>query len=187
MFFNRRRRRRNANPTQFDAPTFQGEVTALAHESPEKAAEVATHWKSKFMNAMMDARNTTEKGLELAAAGVSAGLIGYLDGQWDADADAIIAEWQLSGAAAAGKAPDSDPFVEGGKEDPRKIFGLDIAFWYTAGLAAIAIFNLAGQYSTLVAAGAIGSASYYVGKMAQDAGYKARVEAASKTAEGAAA
>jgi len=182
MLFNRRRKRRN--PEQFDSSGFQNEVTALAHEAPEKAAEVATHWKSKFMNAVMDAKNTTEKGMELAAAGISAGIIGYLDGGWEADADKAIAEWQGGGAAAAGKDPNSDPFADGGVEDPRKMFGLDIAFWYTAGLAGIALFDLAGGYSTLVAAGAIGAASYYVGSMARDAGYKARVEAG-KTAEAA--
>ena len=178
MFLNRRKR---ANPKTFDSSGFHNEVTALAHESPEKAAEVATHWKSKFMNAVMDAKNTTEKGMELGSALLSAGIIAYLDGGWEADADAIMASWVQTDAAAAGKDPTAtDPFVDGGKEDPRKLFGLDIAFWYTAGLAGIAMFGLAGQYSTLVAAGAIGAASYYVGSMAREAGYKARVEAAQK-------
>lgn len=171
------------NPKPFDQQAFHNEVASVAAQSPDQAAEVATHWKSKFMNAVMDAKNTTEKAIEFGAALASAGLIAYMQGGWEADAQVIIDKWRGGEAAAAGKPVDSDPFRDGGKEDPRQLFGLDIAFLYTLGLAGLSITGLAGEYGTFVAAAAIGAGSYYVGKLAEESAFMSRMTALTQQAQ----
>jgi hypothetical protein len=172
------------NPPKFDSQAFHNEVASVAAQSPEQAAEVATHWKGKFMNAVMDAKQTTEKAIELGAALAGAGLIAYMQGGWEADAQVIISKWQTTDAAAKGMDPSkTDPFRDGGQEDPRQIFGLDIAFLYAVALAGISISGLAGEYGSFVGAAAIGASSYYVGKLAEESAFMSRTAALAQQAQ----
>ena len=69
-----------------------------------------------------------------------------------------------------------DPFEKGiqGYDDPAEFMGFDIAAIYPLLLAGLAYSGLPGDYTNLVAAGAIGSGSYYVGSVVKKWGYDAK-------------
>lgn len=163
---------------KFDEGRYYNEALTLANSSPTDSADVATTLRKRLHNAMMEAEELTQKGMELGAGLLAAGVVGGLDGRWEAEAENMMAEWQAGGAVAAGKSPEEDPFEIGALDDPMQLMGSygDKALWMTGALAAVAVTGVAGEYSNLVAAGAIGSASYYVGSFAKAKAKEARIK-----------
>ncbi len=167
-------RRRN-NPKPFDENRYRSDMRDLVNANPDEAADVLVKWRNKFNNALMETANAAEKGMELGSALGATALIAYFDGKWEREAEEMITKWEAGDYSEyEGKTADDDPFELGIYDDPAEFLGFDVAAWYPIGLAAIAYFGLAGDYSNLIAAGAIGSGSYYVGTMVKKWGYEAK-------------
>lgn len=178
-------KKRHENPEKW-----MSEMTELAAQNPQDAAEVAATWRERFHNAMEEGQKTTQKALGISLAGATAFGMSWWDGRNEASAEALVDEWlgTPDAAAAAGEAGvdlatmteyEREKFVFTYSEDsdPRKIFGIDKVLVGTLLLAAAAVFNLAGDYTPFVENAAIGSAAYWAGSIGFRLGKEQREEA----------
>lgn len=186
-------RKKHTSVRKYNPEKFMAEMTDLAAQSPQDAAEVAATWRERFHNAMEESSRVTQKAIGIGVAGGTSFLVAMLDGRWEAEKEDLIAKWMASpeAAAAASEAgiavDETSPFIHGEESDPTKIFGIDRVMIATLLLAAAAVTNLAKQYTPFVEAGAIGCAAYWAGSIGFRVGKEQKEEALEAEASEAAA
>ncbi len=172
-------RKKHTSMKKYNPEKFMSEMTELAAQSPQDAAEVAATWRERFHNAMEEGAKTTQKALGISIAAATAFGMSFWDGNNEAAAESIVDEWLATpeaSAAAAEAGVDLATMSEYERErfvfthheeesDPRKIFGIDKVLIGTLLLGAAAVFELAKDYTPFVEAAAIGSAAYWAGSI----------------------
>lgn len=178
---------RSKSMKKYNPERFHTDMVSLAEASPTDAAEVASTWRGRYENAIDSGRQMMVSGIEVALSGVTAGLVGFLDGGWEARRADLIQKWEDGQAAAEGLDPeDSSPFVEGDEKDPTKVLGVDKVLVFVLVTAGIAVSGIA-QYGTegkkgyqdfrpFVKAIALGGAAYWAGSMGRELGFDRAVE-----------
>lgn len=173
-------RKKNAHTSmkQYNPEKFMAEMSELAAQSPQDAAEVAATWRERFHNAMEEGAKTTQKALGISIAAATAFGMSFWDGTNEASAEDLVDEWMASPEAATA-ATESEvdlntmseydrekfAFTHMDESDPRTIFGIDKVLVGTLLLAAAAVFNLAKDYTPFVESAALGSAAYWAGSI----------------------
>lgn len=175
-------------PTKFNPDKFRAELAQL---NPNDAIDVATHWRTKANTIKNEMTEATESALEIGITGLTAFGLSYLAGGWQVEKAAEVKKWNEGGAVAAGKSnvvngvETTSPFVEGGKEDPTEMFGIDKTLWATIVLGGAAVFKLGGKkYNNFLRSGALGAMAVWAGGLGRELGAEAAAAAATAAQQG---
>lgn len=171
---------------EFNPAEFKGQMTELASGDPKAAADVATVWRERFHNISTETQHITGFLIDLGLTGVSAGVMAYMDGLWDAQRAEIQRQFDaqtpdINGGLDVDTGHAKWSFEDAGVDDPAKFFGLvDTNLLITLGAAGAAMFKLLdfskgdskkNDYTFLARDIAIGGACRIMGELAHNAAF----------------
>lgn len=171
----------------FNPVEYKNDFVQLAQSAPQDAADVAIKWRERFMNQAQEMQKSTEQIAEIGIAGVTAFVLSVANGGWEAQRDAMIAQWEEEGHvdAEADLETYPTPFTHPeGEKNPMKLFGIvDKTLVATLLLGTAAALNIAKKYTPLVRAAALGSGATWASNLGRDIGYKRTKEKLAAEAE----
>jgi hypothetical protein len=131
-------KRANPHPQKtFDRKAFREEMMEM---NPTQAADVATKWAERAVNATEEMEQTYDTMGKLGSGGLFAFLIGLHNGRQKAQAEHLISEWEAGGATEAEASLEEYPTPwstpDKVERDPTKFIFIPWA-WFWTGLAAI--------------------------------------------------
>lgn len=182
----------------YNPKSFQRDFTALAVQSPKKAAVMAGDWRARLENALIEAETATEMALQMATIGGSVLAFSTIQGYQQAKKDAMVKQWreQTPGtkvgdksisyhAENVDKSPDkTSPFKEGKFSDPTTLGPVPwslLILGVSGGVAWMARNTDQGVFARGIATGALANV---MGELGSTAGRKMYTNKATKKDNG---
>jgi hypothetical protein len=174
---------------EFNPAEFRGQMTELASGDPRGAADVATVWRERFHNISTETQHITGFLIDLGLTSVSAGVMAYMDGLWDAERAEIQKQFDaqssdINGGIDVETGHAKYTFEDAGVDDPAKLFGIvDTNLLITLGAAGAAMFKLLdfskgdskkNDYTFLARDIAVGGACRIMGEISHNAAFDSR-------------
>lgn len=169
--------------TKYNPDKFRQQVLQL---NPDDRADVAAHWKGKALSIKNEMAKSTQDALEIGITGATSWGLSYFAGGWAYEKQDIIDKWRAGGALAANKPADSDPFEDGGMDDPTEFMSIPKTLWATVLLGGATFFGLGGKnYQGMLRSAALGAMATWASELGYSMGRSAKAESMKEAAAGA--
>lgn len=181
----------------YNPASFKRDFTALAVQSPKRAAAMAGDWRSRLENALIEAETATEMALQMATIGGSTLAFSTIHGYQQAKKEEMQKQWreQIAGTKVGDKSLEyhaanvdkdstkTSPFKEGKFSDPTTLLNIPWSVWILGGTGAIAWAARNTDQGVFARGLATGALANVMGELGSTAGRKMYTNKANKKAK----